>query len=109
CFLFQAEDGIRDFHVTGVQTCALPISGRPTGSAGRSGYAVPARPAGSAPGLSAPSPRSGAAVGASVTSVPPFGRRDSSAVAIARSEERRVGNGGRGRRPGPRGGREQAT
>src|SRR5690606_5149906 len=24
-FLFQAEDGIRDFHVTGVQTCALPI------------------------------------------------------------------------------------
>src|SRR5690606_39346626 len=27
-FFFQAEDGIRDFHVTGVQTCALPISGR---------------------------------------------------------------------------------
>src|SRR5690606_40931911 len=25
-----AEDGIRDFHVTGVQTCALPISGQPT-------------------------------------------------------------------------------
>src|SRR5690606_41185895 len=25
---FQAEDGIRDFHVTGVQTCALPISER---------------------------------------------------------------------------------
>src|SRR5690625_5879920 len=25
-FLFQAEDGIRDGHVTGVQTCALPIS-----------------------------------------------------------------------------------
>src|SRR5690606_40683947 len=24
---FQAEDGIRDFHVTGVQTCALPILG----------------------------------------------------------------------------------
>src|SRR5690606_41025788 len=23
---FQAEDRIRDFHVTGVQTCALPIS-----------------------------------------------------------------------------------
>src|SRR5690606_40453129 len=38
-FFFQAEDGIRDFHVTGVQTCALPISriepesgdGRPVG------------------------------------------------------------------------------
>src|SRR5690606_40247337 len=25
---FQAEDGIRGFHVTGVQTCALPIYGR---------------------------------------------------------------------------------
>src|SRR5690606_1278908 len=25
-FFFQAADGIRDFHVTGVQTCALPIS-----------------------------------------------------------------------------------
>src|SRR5439155_11940415 len=27
-FFFQAEDGIRDGHVTGVQTCALPISSR---------------------------------------------------------------------------------
>src|SRR5947209_8894334 len=43
CFFFQAEDGIRDIGVTGVQTCALPISrcGRsaavrePTGSKGR--------------------------------------------------------------------------
>src|ERR1019366_7861867 len=26
CFFFQAEDGIRDWSVTGVQTCALPIS-----------------------------------------------------------------------------------
>src|SRR5690349_24137457 len=25
-FYFQAEDGIRDLYVTGVQTCALPIS-----------------------------------------------------------------------------------
>src|SRR5690606_39977751 len=25
-----AGDGIRDFHVTGVQTCALPICSRPT-------------------------------------------------------------------------------
>src|SRR5689334_24600298 len=30
CFFFQAEDGIRDGTVTGVQTCALPISGRVT-------------------------------------------------------------------------------
>src|SRR3712207_9299399 len=28
-FFFQAEDGIRDIGVTGVQTCALPISRRP--------------------------------------------------------------------------------
>src|SRR5436190_24325419 len=27
-FFFQAEDGIRDHCVTGVQTCALPISSR---------------------------------------------------------------------------------
>src|SRR5690606_41054468 len=26
-FFFQAEDDIRDFHVTGVQSCALPIYG----------------------------------------------------------------------------------
>src|SRR5256886_13128067 len=30
-FFFQAEDGIRDLTVTGVQTCALPISGRSSG------------------------------------------------------------------------------
>src|SRR5256885_16439630 len=29
-FFFQAEDGIRDYKVTGVQTCALPIAaGKP--------------------------------------------------------------------------------
>src|SRR5256885_8627849 len=36
-FFFQAEDGIRDYKVTGVQTCALPI-GKPVdlgGSLGR--------------------------------------------------------------------------
>src|SRR5690625_7232987 len=32
-FFFQAEDGIRDGHVTGVQTCALPIC-----SSGRTSY-----------------------------------------------------------------------
>src|SRR6266496_5210083 len=34
CFFFQAEDGIRDLYVTGVQTCALPISGPRPGSGG---------------------------------------------------------------------------
>src|SRR5205823_6777382 len=32
-FFFQAEDGIRDKLVTGVQTCALPISAVPKGGA----------------------------------------------------------------------------
>src|SRR5437588_2286774 len=32
-FFFQAEDGIRDHCVTGVQTCALPISGMTGGMA----------------------------------------------------------------------------
>src|SRR5207244_5994616 len=31
-FFFQAEDGIRDDLVTGVQTCALPICKRPPGA-----------------------------------------------------------------------------
>src|SRR5258706_961471 len=33
-FFFQAEDGIRDWSVTGVQTCALPISISETGLVG---------------------------------------------------------------------------
>src|ERR1039457_1523525 len=33
CFFFQAEDGIRDYKVTGVQTCALPICGGCGGAA----------------------------------------------------------------------------
>src|SRR5256885_11253428 len=31
-FFFQAEDGIRDYKVTGVQTCALPICSNPGGA-----------------------------------------------------------------------------
>src|SRR5690625_7575804 len=56
-FFFQAEDGIRDGHVTGVQTCALPISQLscaptwPPGSRRRAAWAAvapgaPAAPAG---------------------------------------------------------------
>src|SRR5207249_6367983 len=45
-FFFQAEDGIRDRNVTGVQTCALPIS-----DAGPGGPALPAAPADSVPHL----------------------------------------------------------
>src|SRR5256886_6048467 len=50
-FFFQAEDGIRDLTVTGVQTCALPISGHPsavvtssgaTGAMNQAGTGTPA-------------------------------------------------------------------
>src|SRR5688572_32852305 len=34
-FFFQAEDGIRDLTVTGVQTCALPISSGSPGDSAR--------------------------------------------------------------------------
>src|SRR5690606_4381927 len=37
-FFFQAEDGIRDFHVTGVQTCALPITQAPSQPATKTKY-----------------------------------------------------------------------
>src|SRR6266850_6067329 len=47
-FFFQAEDGIRDYKVTGVQTCALPISAALGG--GRSGRrALPRGGAGGRP------------------------------------------------------------
>src|SRR5256886_7060843 len=42
-FFFQAEDGIRDLTVTGVQTCALPISvaGMQLAHSGRKGSTKP--------------------------------------------------------------------
>src|SRR5207248_7746270 len=39
-FFFQAEDGIRDRTVTGVQTCALPISVTDVLGAGTMGFAA---------------------------------------------------------------------
>src|SRR5436305_14924093 len=37
-FFFQAEDGIRDADVTGVQTCALPILGLAKDRTGRASH-----------------------------------------------------------------------
>src|ERR1022692_5172335 len=54
-FFFQAEDGIRDYKVTGVQTCALPIWWRGSNSCARSATSRFARTG--AP-LSSPSPGS---------------------------------------------------
>src|SRR5215216_1428907 len=59
-FFFQAEDGIRDDLVTGVQTCALPISRRP-GAVQRAARRADRRPraAARAPGLDPGPPRRG--------------------------------------------------
>src|SRR2546430_16046753 len=44
-FFFQAEDGIRDLTVTGVQTCALPIAGRAgIATEHNSGFPLPPSP-----------------------------------------------------------------
>src|SRR5438093_10151264 len=42
-FFFQAEDGIRDWSVTGVQTCALPISSGARSAPRLHGPCVPSR------------------------------------------------------------------
>src|SRR5260370_14218600 len=47
-FFFQAEDGIRDSSVTGVQTCALPIS--PERIPTSANTSMPGRPKFSSPG-----------------------------------------------------------
>src|SRR5204863_2448695 len=84
-FFFQAEDGIRDLYVTGVQTCALPIW---VGEALR--FATAMSPFWRTQGrLDA-----GRRLMAAVLALPaPADQRR--ARARARSEERRVGKGGR--------------
>src|SRR5438552_17256153 len=67
-FFFQAEDGIRDDLVTGVQTCALPISTGSTPPSQRRTSTTSARP-----------------------TVETILRASRSGVTGSRSEERRVG------------------
>src|SRR5262249_56624814 len=62
-FYFQAEDGIRDWSVTGVQTCALPISRGPHGLRGGEDRASRERRALGAAGRGAHPQRSGAEAG----------------------------------------------
>src|SRR6266511_2107332 len=62
-FFFQAEDGIRDFHVTGVQTCALPISARHGALAAMSKLAYRTRRPRSVSTSTSPSTASGLVVG----------------------------------------------
>src|SRR2546425_8473853 len=83
-FFFQAEDGIRDKLVTGVQTCALPIY---AGDGGRllvlSGVVVSRRPAVRREAARPEGPLGGG--------IPGLSRL------VDRSEERRVGEEGRSR------------
>src|SRR5438046_9958474 len=77
-FFFQAEDGIRDWSVTGVQTCALPISvGLQPQAAGQHAVGEPPHPAGQ------------------LLHRPPAGEEGG---VVLRSEERRVGKECRSRR-----------
>src|SRR5690348_17483352 len=95
-FFFQAEDGIRDGRVTGVQTCALPIwserAGRncpPAPTAGPVPAATaPARSGPPGPVIpdSAPAPSIGSATRSLL-----FSPARLRAPLEARSEERRVG------------------
>src|SRR5437764_2860954 len=88
-FFFQAEDGIRDTSVTGVQTCALPISMSWSWASARSSSTSPTRTA---------SPRRRRS---SPLMPPPIRDRAGSSAAAGtrragiRSEERRVGKEGR--------------
>src|SRR5205823_10372154 len=88
-FFFQAEDGIRDKLVTGVQTCALPISEPGRGAL----FLGLAAPEAVLPVLARP-----------VAAFPYDGTRPAHGAGLAlaqhaglRSEERRVGKEGRGR------------
>src|SRR2546426_6704880 len=79
-FFFQAEDGIRDYKVTGVQTCALPISPRArscprgtgtwscssgTGRASRDSRPRPSRRPGRTAACARPSPKPSSPAGGS--------------------------------------------
>src|SRR5690606_39826964 len=78
-FFFQAEDGIRDFHVTGVQTCALPIWSSQSCNAQLTSAASDTCSASSClPTCASHCPRGS-------------GQSSSSLVRCHRSEERRVG------------------
>src|SRR5690606_39729317 len=89
-FFFQAEDGIRDFHVTGVQTCALPIFDPPADRRRAAALSSPFRVLAwghEARTLHAEGPGS-----------PPAGAVHRPPQRPPRSEERRVGKESRSRR-----------
>src|SRR5439155_14735938 len=95
-FFFQAEDGIRVGHVTGVQTCALPISQEnatvvllvDVSGSMRDGRTSLAR-------IEPETSTSSTTVAFSCGTVRCARGRASAVAAVARSEERRVGKDGR--------------
>src|SRR5438093_13777296 len=87
-FFFQAEDGIRDWSVTGVQTCALPILPPPANAVGRATRTTAFAGGGSIAPSADHVELSGAVQWASPGGV---------LGATARSEERRVGKEWRSR------------
>src|SRR5438046_5157140 len=90
-FFFQAEDGIRDWSVTGVQTCALPIWVRGGLDDASCGGELAAHGRGAEPSRRCCTYR------AAFTSLRRSSRSGSEPERIgdARSEERRVGKEGR--------------
>src|SRR5438034_6832398 len=86
-FFFQAEDGIRDHCVTGVQTCALPIFNAPPRAArGALSGALSGRARGGA--LSG---ATGGALSGALSRASGGALGCASGGALSRSEERRVG------------------
>src|SRR3989449_2201397 len=82
-FFFQAEDGIRDVAVTGVQTCALPIF--PTDTTSGRGAPVPAPTHGARPPSRARVPARSPAAGAESAARAPVALREDSVVRSLRA------------------------
>src|SRR5204863_4350873 len=98
-FFFQAEDGIRDLYVTGVQTCALPISGT-----ARDGIPPPLSGSGaSRVHNTAPCGSGSPAATPRVNGSRPSRGRGPAVASPGRSEERRVGKECSARRSGYQG------
>src|SRR5205807_5129119 len=96
-FFFQAEDGIRDYKVTGVQTCALPIC-RPSAGICDVAENCTGSSAGCPSDAFQPSStQCRAAAGACDVAENCTGSSANCPADAVRSEERRVGKGGGGR------------
>src|SRR5690606_40698980 len=95
-FFLQAEDGLRDFQVTGVQTCALPISRPPSAAPARRRIAARAiaAPACARASRGAPIERNAPA---RASPAAPAARAEAPGLSSSRSEERRGGKERRSR------------